>query len=140
MRACSAAAASRFSSVRLCVTPWTAAYQASPSMGFFQAGVLEWGAIAFSLMLSHVQLFVTPWTAACQVPLSMGLSRQEDWSVLPFPLPGHPPNPGFKPVSPALAGRFFTTEPDVRTGFMYLGTPILGTFVFTIVYLLELIP
>ena len=30
------------------VTPWTAAYQAPPSMGFFQAKVLEWGAIAFS--------------------------------------------------------------------------------------------
>ena len=25
---------SRFSRVRLCVTPWTAAYQAPPSMGF----------------------------------------------------------------------------------------------------------
>ena len=29
-------------------TPWTAAHQAPPSMGFFQARVLEWGAIAFS--------------------------------------------------------------------------------------------
>ena len=29
-------------------TPWTAAFQAPPSMGFFQAKVLEWGAIAFS--------------------------------------------------------------------------------------------
>ena len=29
-------------------TPWTAAYQAPPSMGFFQARVLEWSAIAFS--------------------------------------------------------------------------------------------
>ena len=28
--------------------PWTAAYQAPPSMGFSQAKVLEWGAIAFS--------------------------------------------------------------------------------------------
>ena len=28
--------------------PWTAAYQAPPPMGFFQARVLEWGAIAFS--------------------------------------------------------------------------------------------
>ena len=27
---------SRFSRVRLCATPWTAAYQASPSMGFFR--------------------------------------------------------------------------------------------------------
>ena len=34
--------------VQLLVTPWTAAYQAPPSMGFFQARVLEWGAIAFS--------------------------------------------------------------------------------------------
>ena len=30
------------SRVRLLVTPWTAAYQALPSMGFFQARVLEW--------------------------------------------------------------------------------------------------
>ena len=36
------------SRVQLLVTPWTAAYQAPPSMGFFQARVLEWGAIAFS--------------------------------------------------------------------------------------------
>ena len=36
------------SHVRLLATPWTAAYQAPPSMGFFQARVLEWGAIAFS--------------------------------------------------------------------------------------------
>ena len=38
----------RFSRVRLLATPWTAAHQAPPSMGFFQARVLEWGAIAFS--------------------------------------------------------------------------------------------
>ena len=36
------------SCVRLFETPWTAAYQAPPPMGFFQARVLEWGAIAFS--------------------------------------------------------------------------------------------
>ena len=35
------------SRVQLLATPWTAAYQAPPSMGFFQAKVLEWGAIAF---------------------------------------------------------------------------------------------
>jgi len=29
-------------------TPWTAAYEAPLSMGFFQARVLEWVAIAFS--------------------------------------------------------------------------------------------
>ena len=36
------------SRVRLLAIPWTAAYQAPPSMGFFQARVLEWLAIAFS--------------------------------------------------------------------------------------------
>ena len=37
-----------FSHVRLLATPWNAAHQAPPSMGFFPARVLEWGAIAFS--------------------------------------------------------------------------------------------
>ena len=36
---------SHFSHVRLLATPWTAAYQAPPSVGFFQARVLVWGAI-----------------------------------------------------------------------------------------------
>ena len=52
------------------------------------------------------------WTAACQPPLSMGFSRQEYWSGLPCPPPGDLPHPGFKPISPmspALAGMFFTT-------------------------------
>ena len=34
---------------------------------------------------------VTPWTVAQQAPLSMGFSRQESWSGLPFPSPGHLP-------------------------------------------------
>ena len=37
---------------------------------------------------SHIQLFVTPWTVVCQAPLFMELSRQENWSGLPFPPPG----------------------------------------------------
>ena len=65
--------------------------------------------------LSCVQLLVTPsWTVACQAPLSIGFPRQEYWSRFPFPPPGDLPNPGIKPMSPAspaLAGRFFTTEP-----------------------------
>ena len=40
----------------------------------------------------------------------MGFSRQEYWSGLPFPSPGDLPDPKIKPVSPALAGRFLTTE------------------------------
>ena len=32
--------------------------------------------------------FATPWPIAGQAPLSMGFSRQEYWSVLPFPSQG----------------------------------------------------
>ena len=48
---------------------------------------------------------------ALQAPLSMGFSRQEYWNGLPCPPPGDLPNPGIEPISLALAGRFFTTEP-----------------------------
>ena len=64
-------------------------------------------------MLNRTQLFATPWTVAHQAPLSMGLLQREHWSRLLFPSPGDLPNPGIEPtslVSPALAGRFFTTE------------------------------
>ena len=47
----------------------------------------------------------------CQAPLSMGFCRQEYWSGLPFPSLGDLPNPGIEPVSHALVGSFFTTEP-----------------------------
>ena len=53
---------------------------------------------------------MTPWTVACQAPLSMAFPRQEYWCGLPFPPPGHLPDPGIEPVSPALAGRFFPTK------------------------------
>ena len=62
---------------------------------------------------SRVRLFVTPWSVARQASLSMGISRQEYWSGLPFPFPGHLPHSGMKPVSlmaPALAVEFFTTS------------------------------
>ena len=58
-------------------------------------------------------LTVTPWTAVHQAPLSIGSSRQEYWTGLPHPPPGDLPDPGIKPaslMSPALAGRFFTTS------------------------------
>ena len=49
------------SRVRLLATPWTAAYQAHPSMGFFQAKVLEWVAIAFSVSkITYSLTFVAP--------------------------------------------------------------------------------
>ena len=54
-----------------------------------------------------------PWTVACQTPLSMGFSRQEYWSGLPYPPPEDLPDLRIEPVSlmsPALAGRFFSTS------------------------------
>ena len=56
-------------------------------------------------------LFVTPWVVARQAPQSVGFPRQEYWSGLPFPSPGHLLKPGIEPEPPALAGEFFTTEP-----------------------------
>ena len=73
-------------------------------------------------LLSHVQFFETPWTIVRQTSLSMEFSRQDYWSGFPFPPPVNLLNPGIKPtslVSPALAGRFFTTAP--------LGKPISAT-------------
>ena len=40
----------------------------------------------------------------------MAFPKQEYWSGLPFPSPGCLPNPGIQPRSPALAGRFFTSQ------------------------------
>ena len=47
------------------------------------------------------------WPQRLYIPgsLSVEFSRQEYWSGLPFPNPGHLPGPGIKPVCPALAGR-----------------------------------
>ena len=59
--------------------------------------------------------FETSQTVAHQTPLSIGFSSQEYWSGLPFLPPGNLPDPGIKPVSPALAGRFFITEPPEKS-------------------------
>ena len=53
-------------------------------------------------LLSRVRLFATPWTVTYQDPPSMGFSRQEFWSVLPFPSPGDLLDPGVEPGSPTL--------------------------------------
>ena len=75
--------------------------------------------------LSHVPLCVTPGTVTCQAPLSMGFSRQEYWSGLPFPPPEDLADLRIAsefPVSPALAGRFFTTEPPGKLITYWHGT------------------
>ena len=55
--------------------------------------------------------FSSLWAVAHQAPLSMGFPRQEYQNGLPLPSPGDLSYPGFKPMSPSLAGRFFTAEP-----------------------------
>ena len=58
-----------------------------------------------------MQLFSDP--MECSLPGSSvhGFLRQEYWSGLPFPSSGDLSHTVIKPVSPALAGRFFITEP-----------------------------
>ena len=89
---------SRFSRVQLCASPCTAAYQASPSMGFSRQE--HWSGLPFPSpmhvsgkwklkvkSLSRVRLLATSWTVAHQAPPSMGFSRQEYWSGVPMPSP-----------------------------------------------------
>ena len=76
---------SRFSRVRLCATPETAAHQAPPSLGFSRQ---NWSGLPFLIpgfnvciyfavvqSLCNVQLFATPWNAACQASLSSSISQ-----------------------------------------------------------------
>ena len=95
-------------------TPWTAAHQAPPSMGFSRqehwSGVplpspsalvginkdLANVCVLFCVLnyFSRVLLFVTLWTVTCQAPLLMGFFRQEYWSGLLCPPPGVFPTQG----------------------------------------------
>ena len=68
-----------------------------------------WAPLMLFTSLGLLRLFVTPLTVAHQVPLSMGFFRQKYWSGLPFLSPGDLFDSGIGPMSPALAGRFFTT-------------------------------
>ena len=62
-------------------------------------------------LLRHVQLFVTPLNAALQALLSTGFPKQEYWGGLPFPSQGiFSRDWTHSLVSPALAGKFFTTS------------------------------
>ena len=61
-------------------------------------------------LLSCIWFFVTLWAVAHHAPLFMGFARQKSWSGLPCPSPGYLPDPGIKLPSPAMTGRFFTTE------------------------------
>ena len=83
----------RFSRVRLCATPETAAHQAprpwdSPGKNtgvgchfLLQCMKVE----SESEVAQSCPTLATPWTAAYQAPPSMGFSRQKYWSGVPLP-------------------------------------------------------
>ena len=68
---------------------------------------------------SHVWLFATLWTVACQAPfLWDSPGRKLEWLTIIYSR--DLPDPGIKPMSPALAGGFFTTEPPGKPHFIYI--------------------
>ena len=72
---------------------------------------------------SHAWLFATLWTITHQAPWPMVFSKQEYWSGVWCPPPGDLPNPGIEPaclMTPALAGRFFTTSDTWETPWSYI--------------------
>ena len=64
-----------------------------------------------SISVSRVQLFATPWTVARHASLFMEFYRQEYWSGLPCPSPGHLPDPGIEPGSSSLQADSLPSEP-----------------------------
>ena len=63
--------------------------------------------------------FSTPWTIARQAPLSVKFHKWEYWSGLPFSSSGDLPDPAMGLASPALAGGFFTNEPQGSPVFVF---------------------
>ena len=81
-------------------------------LGFYPQFFVSFG-IVHAKSLHLCLTLVILWTVACQAPLSIGFFRQEYWNGLPCPPSGDVPDPGIEPaslLSPALAGRFFTTS------------------------------
>ena len=68
-------------------------------------------AAAAAKSLQSCPTLCDPTDGSHQAPPSLGFSRQEYWSGWSFPPPGYLPDPGIEPVSPALAGGFFTAQP-----------------------------
>ena len=106
-----ASAAAAAKSLQSCPTlsdPMDCSPAGSSIHGIFQTRVLEWGATAFSS--THAQSCPT----LCD-PMDCGPPGSSVHQVFQARiLRGNLPNPGIEPtssVSPALAVRFFTTEP-----------------------------
>ena len=68
-----------------------------PSSQDMWQNVLACAYAVASVMSDSLQPYV-----AHQASLSIGFSRQEHWSVLPFPSPVDHPDPGIEPRSPTV--------------------------------------
>ena len=83
------------SRVRLLATPWTAAYQAPPSMGFSRHEYWSevplpspmYSAAAAAKSLQSCPTLCDPIDGSPPGSAVPGISRQEHWSGLPFPSP-----------------------------------------------------
>ena len=93
-----------------------------PKPRFCRVPICNTSSLYSCLVTKLCLTLATPWTVAHQAPLFRELWKQEYWRGLPFPSPGNLPNPGIETASPALAGRFFATEP---LGKQYIIIPIL---------------
>ena len=135
------------SHVRLFATPWTAAHQAPPSMGFSRQEYWCHWLRAAVVKSAHLPCFhsVSPFLdfLLC-LPLHFiffniyislhpwDFSRQEYWSGLPFPSPGDFPNPGIEPGSPTLQADYLPSEPPgMLLYFIYIYIYI---YIYTYVY------
>ena len=114
-------------------TPWTAAHQASPSMGFSRqercSGLpcppledlphpgIEPCLIHLPALADRVLTTSTTWEAQnfewceCYSSLSTGFLRQESCSGLPCPPPGDLPDPGIEPIRPLAPPSHPTASP-----------------------------
>ena len=77
----------------------------------------------FVKTLVHALLCLVAWSCLTLLPHEpqtsrllclWGFFRQEYWSGLPCPPPGHPPSPGLKPRSPELQVDFLLSEPPEK--------------------------
>ena len=90
-----------------------------------------------SISVSRIQLFATPWTVARHASLFMEFYRQEYWSGLPCPSPGHLPDPGIEPGSSSLQADSLLSEPWGSPN--SVSTNLTST-VFALIVVLEYIP
>ena len=103
----------------LFVTPLSGGLKSPPSSIYYHLLPSKLPTQSFLPLCVHARSLAHFCLSLCdhgarQAPPSMGFSRQEYWSGLPCPPPGHLPDPGdgtWVSWGSCIAGRFFTAEP-----------------------------